>query len=242
MPSNETPGDRQAMLEALLAVCRRYNAPDSIIRESYISYVPRDWNHILVLAESQNLNHDEYVQYLNSLTRMEKMRRLYLKQDEVGVRPWDDGHLKLAVEAAFGKVAAKTAVSNAVPWSQRKAAGKNANPDNDLQRLSSALWREMLGILQPKLVICSGKVAENVIKRTGLSDDKIKKLQLPSPTQLNRVSGMFDEDDLLIRYPEVKRVLDKHPEWGEKPYRKNKIFFACHAVSRHKGNTTNPSS
>ena len=248
------PSKRQAMLEDLLRICRRYNAPDSIqvvIRESYIPYVPRKWNRILVLAESQNLNNNKYVQSLRARTRDEKMCRLYPNRridngedDREGVGPWDDGSLKLAVEAAFEEVAVKTAVSNAVPWSQRAvSSGANVNPDDDLQSLSSALWREMLDCLKPNLVICSGNVAENVIRQADWSNDRIKKLRLPSALALSS-SVMFDENDLLIRYPEVKRILDTHPEWGEgSPVEKrNKIFFACHAVSLHKGNTTSSSS
>ncbi len=64
---------------------------------------------------------------------------------------------------------------------------------------------------------------------------------------LTRVSNnpgavqMYDEDDLLRRYPEVKKVLDIHPEWGEQQ-RKNKVFFACHAVSLHGRNMRDRSS
>lgn len=235
------------MVEALLNICQKVEGPDPtkvVISEPYIPYVPKKWNEILVLAESQNLNHDEHVQYLKSLTRMDRMRRLYLEQDEVGVGPWDDGSLKLAVEAAFEVVAAETAVSNAVPWSQRTGSA-NANPEPALQNLSSVLWREMLDILKPKLVICSGDIAENVIKMTDSSGDKIniKKLRLPSAQAL-KSSVMFDENDLLRRYPEVKQVLDRHPKWGEgtPSEKRNKIFFACHAVSLHKGNAKNPSS
>lgn len=151
--------------------------------------------------------------------------------------------VKLAIEAAFGVEAKETAVSNAVLWSQRDPdnPNKNANPDSDLQRLSSDLWREMLSILNPELVICSGKIAYDVIREAGWKEKDIKRLWSSSPTAMNRVSGMYDEDDLLRRYPEVKKVLDIHPEWGEQQ-RKNKVFFACHAVSLHGRNMRNRSS
>ena len=111
----------------------------------------------------------------------------------------------------------------------------------DLKKCSSALWCEMLDILKPKpkLVICSGNTAYAVIKKAGWSENKIKGLRLPSPTAMSRVSGMFDENDLLRRYPEVKEILGEHPEWGER-FLKNKIFFACHAVSSIGGNMVNP--
>jgi len=216
--------------------------PDSeniVIREPYIPYVPDTWNRVLVLAESQNLSssNEGYVQYLNSLTVIEKMKRLNLGGEDIGVYPWDDGSLKLAVEAALGIAAEETAVSNAVLWSQRGDSKQNVNPDFDLQIRSSELWTEMLGILNPRLVVCCGNIADSVISKTLWSGNKIK-LRLPSKTAMSRVSGMFDENDLLSRYPEVKAVLDIHPEWVSGGYRQNKIFFACHAVSLNNGNIT----
>ncbi|MBA7556379.1 hypothetical protein ES705_49085 [subsurface metagenome] len=94
------------------------------------------------------------------------MKRLSLRGDKLGVEPWDDGSLKLAVEAAFGEAASKTAVSNAVQWSQRGDSGQNINPDEKLKTLSSQLWNELFDILNPRLVICSGNVADSVIKKT----------------------------------------------------------------------------
>ena len=41
---------------------------------------------------------------------------------------------------------------------------------------------------------------------------------------------MFQETDLLQRYPEVDAVIREHLGWVTKQ-RRNKIFFACHAVS-----------
>ena len=221
--------------ENLLVCCRRYilASDNVVIREPYIPYVPDEWNGVLVLAESQNLSssNSEYVEHLRSLTEEQRMMRLGIDNDgEVGVYPWDDGSLKLAVEVAFSKKAERTAVSNAVLWSQRGDSGQNVTPDGKLKDLSAKLWTEMLGILNPELVICSGNVAESIITTTTWSGDR-RKLRLPSPTAMSRISGMFEEDDLLRRYPEVKTVINTHPEWLDKGYRKNKIFFACHAAS-----------
>lgn len=52
-----------------------------------------------------------------------------------------------------------------------------------------------------------------------------------SPLGMSCVCGMFGENDLLSRYPEVAQVCRQHPEWAAAPYAKNKVFFACHAVS-----------
>lgn len=219
----------------LLAACKKYVISDSdsvVINEPYIPFVPYNWNGIIVLSESQNLSstNEDYVQYLNSLTVNERMKRLSLGSDEIGVYPWDDGSLKLAIEAAFKVKALETAVSNAVLWSQRGDSNQNINPDINLQTLSSKLWTELLDILKPNLVICSGNVAHSVINNTDWSGNKVK-IRLPSKTAISRVSGMFDENDLLTRYPEVKAVVDVHPEWLNDGYRRNKIFFACHVVS-----------
>jgi hypothetical protein len=42
---------------------------------------------------------------------------------------------------------------------------------------------------------------------------------------------MVNETDLLQRFPEVKRVVKIHPEWIQGSNSKNKILFACLAVS-----------
>ena len=230
------------MKEDLLALCENYEKGEIVtkvvIEEPYIPYIPPNWNRILILAESQNLSssYEGYVEALRKLDSKDRRKRLGLNglnSGNVGVGPWDDGSLKLAIEAAFGVSEKETAVSNAVLWSRRDSKGNNASPNADLKKLSSALWHEMLGIFKPKWVICSGNTAEEVIKKAGW-EKKIKKLRLPSQQAMSRTSGMFQEDDLLRRYPEVKKLLDIHPEWVEL-HRKNKIFFACHAVSLHGG-------
>ena len=192
-----------------------------VIREPYIPYLPKGWNGILVLAESQNLSatNEGYVDDLMRLDPTGRMKRLGHPElgegEDVGVAPWDDGSLKLAVEAAFGASAERTGVSNAVLWSQRDPNTKaNANPDAHLQELSSVLWRDMLEIIQPERVICSGNIAHWVICSAGWTGGRIDKVRLPSPNGISRVSGMFSEEDLLNRYPEVRKVVEAHPEWG----------------------------
>ena len=238
------------MKKDLLRLCNKCDtyaiAPKVVIEEAYIPYIPRNWNQILMLAENQNLSasNEEYVDKLRKLDSNDRMRRLGLFGNEIGVYPWDDGSLKLAIEAAFGVEAKETAVSNAVLWSQRKPdnPNKDAHPDSNLQRLSSDLWRDFLNILNPKLVICSGKIAYEVIRKAGWNEKKIKKLWLASQRVISPVSWVYDEDDLLRRYPEIKKVLNIHPELGKGNNRKNKVFFAYHAVSLHGGNMRNRSS
>ena len=88
--------------------------------------------------------------------------------------------------------------------------------------------------MQPELVVTAGKVAEKLIdavqKLGWLPCNRISLLH-PSLTNLSRMSGAFNEEDLLARYPAVRAALERFPDWADWSYRKNKIFFACHAVS-----------
>jgi hypothetical protein len=108
------------------------------------------------------------------------------------------------------------------------------NPDESLIEKSINLWAELLPILRPMQIICSGKVAGQVLKlakeRAVIQVDLVN-LRLPSPISLSRVSGMFTKKDLLQRYPEVLAVVNAHQDWVGNTHCLNKIFFACHAVS-----------
>jgi len=223
-----------AMTDKLIKICEKYILPASalaVVKEPYIPFLPKYWNGVLILAESQDLSkkNASYVEWLNGLSASDRIKRLNLRNDSVGIQPWDDGTLKLAVEAALKIKASEVAVSNAVLWSQRVANDKNDNPDEKLQDLSSEIWKELLPILNPTLLVCCGKIAKGVIDSTGWTG-KILNLRLPSQNAMSRVVGMFDEENMLSRYPEVNAVALKHPDWVGNTYRLNKISFACHAV------------
>ncbi len=219
--------------DELLAVCARHTRAendDVVIREAYLPYVPPNWNGLLVLAEAQNLSerNGDYVERLKALDSRGRMKRLYAGAS-TGVAPWDDGSLKLAVESAFGADCSQTAVSNAVPWSRRRDDGSNANPSSEMCDWAVAFWKDVLPLLRPERVITAGKVAREVIERADSTGSICRtSLRLPSPQAMSRVSGMFRKDDLLLRYPEVRRIVDLHPEWKASL---NKVFYACHAVS-----------
>lgn len=227
-------------VEKLIEICKSHtisNAEAVVLVEPYIPCIPDPWNGILVLAESQNLSatNNEYVDHLKEMSVGDRITRLgYSSKDSIGVQPWDDGSIKLAVEAAFSVNSAEVGVSNSVLWSQRGNNNQNANPDFNIQLSSSKIWKEMLFILMPKKIICCGKIAQHVIEGSGYNGVVIN-LRLPSPNAISRVSGMFSEYDLLARYPEVKRVIDNKPDLLTGGYRQNKIFFACHAVSVAQG-------
>jgi len=227
---------KNCLKSKLVKICQKHLASktSAVVREPYIPFIPKKWNGVFVLAESQNLSkkNASYVAWLNGLSDRDIIKRLYLR-NSVDIQPWDDRSLKLAVEALRFQTS-ETAVCNAVLWSQRGKNDENDNPDEDLQKASAALWKELLHVLNPALVICCGKIAEGVITGTGW-EGKTLSWRLPSPVAMSRISGMFDEYDLLARYSEVARVIKKHPEWIT-GYKKNKIFFACHAVSLTRAN------
>lgn len=222
--------------EELIQICMDFSIPKDInvvISKPYIPWIPEDWNGTLVLAEAQNLSSQnvQYVDYLKRLSDYDKIDRLNNSgnKEDLGIAPWDDGSLKLVIEAAFNENADKVAVSNAVMWSQVSNSNVNMNPDNNLCLLSSELWSLLLPVFNPNKIITAGKIAENVISYIKLNYDHVG-LRLPSKTAMSRISGMFNKEDLLKRYPEVKDSVTRHPEWVEK-YTLNKIFYACHAVS-----------
>ena len=219
---------------ALLDVCRQRVQPEppTVIGEPYIPYVPPQWNGVLVLAEAQNLSATSqgYVDDLRSMSETDRMRRLDIDPDSgLGIQPWDDGHLPFALLAAYPEHETKTyAVSNAVPWSVRTAKSTNANPTPELRARAVEFWKAVLPILKPDTIVTAGKVAREVLDSAW--EGPTLPLRLPSPIALNRVSGMFDADDLLRRFKEVRTAAKAAPKLLE-GYRTNKIFYACHAVS-----------
>lgn len=223
--------------DELIRICLEFPAIQDlevVISQPYIPWVPDNWNGLLVLAEAQNLSktNQGYVDQLRKMSAEEQVCRL-CDPNNLGIEPWDDSSLKLAVEAALSESWNQTAVSNAVLWSQITATSANQTPSDELIVLSTRLWPQLLDVLQPKLVVSAGKIANGVVdvakKRSSCSFEHIK-LRLPSPNAMSRTSGMFKQADLLRRFPEVANVVSKYPKWVEK-HALNKVFYACHAVS-----------
>lgn len=230
--------------KSLVKVCSNHtlnNTIDVVIPEAYIPYVPDNWNRVLVIAESQNLSNSNkaYVDKLKEFNSQQKFERLYQTNENLKIEPWDDGTLKIAIESALGVKADETAVSNAVLWSQVTDKKTNKNPSGTINELSSKMWKQFIDLMQPTMIITVGKIAKNVIKNIAWEKEEkeqwakqIFNLRSPSKTYLSRISGMFNSSDLLHRYPEVRRVIEKHPKWlSKKGYENNKIYYACHAVS-----------
>ena len=226
-------------MNALLDACERHTlseqfieASNVVIREAFVPYVPPQWNGCLVLAEAQNLSNTNggYVRRLQGLSSRDRMNRF---AKGPAVAPWDDGSLPCAIEAAFGLDSSQAAVSNAVPWSRVTVGGANANPSAEMEDKAVQFWRDLLPLIEPTLVISAGNVAARVLKRAD-PEGRFgpKKVRLPSPQAMSRISGMFSGDDLQRRYPEVHRVVQMKPDWF-KQHKRNKIFYACHVVSLH---------
>lgn len=128
---------RDSLIERLAAACMEFAAPpgvDVVVPEPYIPYVPPDWNGTLVVSEAQNLaGGTSYVQRILAAAPAERVQRLYWEgSTDLGIAPWDDGTLKLAVAATWPLLSPDGfAVSNAVLWSQTSGA-RNINPEEAL--------------------------------------------------------------------------------------------------------------
>ncbi len=240
----------------LLEICKKYTLPADLkdnpeyeqirdlipIKEAYIPYIPKNWNKILVLAESQNLTDTNYRNWLetesNPTKRMLRLGNYPSTRDShsrIGVGQWDSGWLKIAITAGLCKEIDKIAVCNAVLWSIVTSKNTNQNPTKCLIELSKKIWNEYLKVIKPKTVVTVGNIAYKVISAS-ISDDNIIHLRLP-PQAILRVSNMFDTDDLVKRYPEVANIKHQYNDWFEKDnsnknWVPHKIFFGCHAVSK----------
>jgi hypothetical protein len=107
-----------AVMDTLAEICRRHRLPDrscgATMEEPYVPCIPGVWNGVLVLGEAQN-HGTKSAAYLEGLRAMGSERRIHRLRDlsseertrwfgdreDIGVQPWDDGSLKLAVEAAL---------------------------------------------------------------------------------------------------------------------------------------------
>jgi len=228
----------ESVMSGYLEICKRFTgeAPDeAIIKEPYLPYVPRDWNGLLVLAEAQNLADDNYVSKLRAENRPEElMDRLNLLSKDiwhVDIEPWRNLTIPLALKSMKHELdLTRVAVSNAVPWSI--AAGKrNLNPTPKMMEKSVLFWKELFSRWHPKAIITCGKIAREVMH---LAEAPILlELRLPSPNNINRICRMFDREDLLNRYSEVREAAEdlKRERNMELKFNDGQIFFACHAVS-----------
>jgi hypothetical protein len=247
-----------ALRAKLLQVCKNHKMSDSEIKKydgtqvkydkfPYAPYIPKNWNKTLVLAESQQLRgkndgNSEYVKSLlkanddDLIFRLGKESIIEEKPDvQLGVTPWDEGYIKLAMLSCFPKFKIdQFGVSNAVPWELHK---DNKRQTAFLKDKSIEFWKELLPVLKPKYIVCTGEYADSIISDTCFCDDKkCLQLNIRSASQLGRVAYLFDENDLLKRYPEVKKAYKSFRRIVkiDKQDKRNYVFYAAHAVSKIK--------
>lgn len=172
---------------------------------------PRTMEPGVSLAEAQNLSatHKKYRDKLLAMTPETRIRRLTARTDrKLGIKPWDDGLLKIAVEVMLGCRAEETAVGNAVFWSLIDRKDRNVNPTPAMIEHSARLWGQLLQQIRPERVITAGAIARSVMTKLPQSVPSMQVLgvQLPSPRVLSTLSGLFDGTDLLVHFPEVAAV------------------------------------
>jgi hypothetical protein len=123
------------------------NGLDKVIDEyPYAPYIPDNWNGYLIVAEAQQLRgksegNNAFVEVLKSAVANDLIFRLNNKKflnDKVGISPWDEGYIKLALKSAFSDIDLnQVGVANAVPWHLDKT---NKEQDKFLCDLSAKYW------------------------------------------------------------------------------------------------------
>lgn len=223
--------------------CAQHTLPfdmDAVINESYIPFIPDNWNGVLVCAEAQNLSkkNDAWIDVLMQGSIDDRMRRLYDPELGVatGVGPWDAGYLKLAI-SILGYDPLRTGVCNAVPWSLRSARGTNRNPDALIQRRSIDFWNNLGETLQShtKFLLLCGNIANTVLGASTWTRSIEKTVvRLPSPMLLNPASSLFEVEDLIQRYSGIKEHMVRI--WGDSPkaLTKQRAVYAAHVMSSAK--------
>ncbi|MEI6900016.1 MAG: hypothetical protein WCL00_09060, partial [Bacteroidota bacterium] len=210
----------------------------------YAPYIPNNWNGILVLGTSQNISvsnkgNAEYRQSLLDALDDDLILRLgnqYVSQQKpdkfIGVAPWDEGFLKLAMLACFPEFkAGQFGVSNAYPWELSK---DDRNKNIFLEFKSIAFWKDILPVLQPKHIICAGDAATMVIRLTYYwRTEGCRWHNILGYKYFTYIQRLFDADDILDRYPEVKNAIKSNPSLIHRTKRDKAyyILYAAHAVS-----------
>jgi hypothetical protein len=225
-----------------------YNGTIPIYNYSpYVPYLPKNWNKILVLGTSQkiSLKNNGDKDYRDSLKDLSEEYLIFRlgnpivtdKKAEqfIGVEPWDEGFLKLAMLSCFPKSKlSEFGVSNAFPWE----LDKNNKPQNYfLEHKSLKFWEAVLPVIKPEYLICIGNATKfHIVLGYLCKEMNIKYFSLLSPYFLKYILTLFDENDLYWRFPEVRLAFETNQRLvkSNNPYWKNYVLFAAHAVSKIK--------
>lgn len=207
----------------------------------YIPYIPKQWNKILVLAEAQQLRGKikgnlTYRKRLEEASEQNQITRLGNKaitpepEKMIGIWPWDNGYIKLALLAVFpNESIGKYALSNSIPWHLNK---NNNKQFYFLRDKSIAYWGEILPILKPKAIICTGEIARKIISKTKYCCEKNKcnQYNLRSASRLHFVAKRdFD----IQKYPELISIYNENRQFiiPKQPMRYY-IYYMAHAKSK----------
>lgn len=208
----------------------------------YIPFIPKEWNKILVLAEAQQLRGNNkgnitYRKRLKDATEQNQITRLgnheiNLKapKEMIGIWPWDNGFIKMALLSVFpNEGVEKYALSNSIPWHLNK---KNKNQFHFLMEKSIDYWKEILPVLKPKTIICTGDIAKKIITKTKYccDDNGCKQYNLRSASQLHFVAK---KDFDIQKYPELLNTFYKYQQLNNlnRPLRYY-IWYMAHAKSK----------
>lgn len=217
----------------------------------YAPFIPTRWNKIMVLAESQQLRRKSKGNNAYAIRLMEvviKGQIFRLGNEKItgtppdiqlGITPWDEGYIKLAMLAAFPQYTIdQYAVSNAIPWHLDKSWEKKAQADF-LKRKSVAFWAAVFPVLEPEIIICTGRIANSVIARTVYcSDDGCRKFHIRSASQLHFVvRKTYDYEGWLKKNPAVNKILreNSHLIRSKEPHRQF-VYYIEQALDKIIGN------
>ena len=188
------------------------------------------------VTDSGNSN-SRYVRYFEKQGPVHRIRRLYgsPERGEIGVGPWDDGSLKLAIVAVTNnpRVLGKVALSNAVLWSSYKEGskgGRNLLPPREFIKLSKDLWERFLKILEPEKVVAVGTTANSILRNTLYGKSKKDQvIHWHHPAFFRRIHTAFKAEDMKEWvFGRVREACNKLGAEFEE-YQK---LFACHALIR----------
>jgi hypothetical protein len=222
-------------------------------RYPYAPFIPKNWNGILVLGISQKISvhNNGDVDYRESLLNLSDDYLMFRlgnkdvtgkKSDQfLGVKPWDDGYLKLAMLSCFPESKVNEyGVSNVIPWELNR---DNKFQNNFLESKSIKFWKDVLTVIKPKYVIGIGQITGNAFA-LGYACKKMKfrYFQLLSPVSLRTIINLFDENDIYFRYPEVRYAFELNSKLIKRnnPNWRHYILYAAHAVSKIKAKTHLP--
>lgn len=201
----------------------------------------REWDGVLVVAIAQNLS-DTYAQYRTILEQLHSSEQFVTVWDrlnqnllpvdgEIGIGPWDDGTMKLAVASVLGAdEPQKVAVSNAIPWSPKAGSGSELL-DDDMKAAAIRFSSDILTNLRPTKVLALGAKARDVMKPT--ANGRMPVIDMPGPfIRLYNQGYKMKPERLLQAFPEVARALSALRGRIRIANEDMAIHCACASVSR----------